>query len=95
VLFKNLKIEVYKPIILPVVLYGCETWSVTLRGKHRLRVLQNRVMRIFGPKREEVAGGWRRLHNEDLHNFKLDEMGAACSKDGRDEKCMQYYGWRT
>jgi hypothetical protein len=47
-----------------VVLYGCETWSLTLRDKHRLRVLENRVLRrIFGPKREEVVGGWSRLHN--------------------------------
>jgi hypothetical protein len=60
---------VYKTIILPV-LYGCETWSVTLREEHRLRVNENGVLRrIFGPKREEVAGGWRRLHNEELHDL--------------------------
>jgi hypothetical protein len=60
----------YKRISLHVVLYRCETWSLTLRGKHRLRVLENRVLRrIFGPKREKVAGGWRRLHNEKLHSF--------------------------
>jgi hypothetical protein len=53
-----------------VVLYGCETWSVTLREEHRLRVFENRVLRrIFGPKRDEVTGGWRKLHNEELHNF--------------------------
>jgi hypothetical protein len=53
-----------------IVLYGCETWSLTLREKHKLRVSENRVLRgIFGPKREEVAGGWRRLHNEELHNL--------------------------
>jgi hypothetical protein len=52
---------------MPVVLYGCETWSVILREEHRLRVLENRVLRkIFGPKREKVTGGWRRLHNEHL-----------------------------
>jgi hypothetical protein len=50
---KNLKIKIYKTVILPVVLYGCETWSVTLREEHRLRVFENRVLRIFGPKREE------------------------------------------
>jgi hypothetical protein len=51
-------------------LYGCETWSLTLREEHRWRVSENRVLRrIFGPKREEVAGGWRRLHNEKLHNL--------------------------
>jgi len=66
-LYKNLKIQIYRTIILPVVLYGCETWSVTLREERRLRVLVNRVLRrIFGPKRDEVTGEWRRLHNEEL-----------------------------
>jgi hypothetical protein len=56
-LSKNLKIRIYKTIILPVVLYGCETWSLTLREEHRLRVFENRVLRrIFGPKRNEVTG---------------------------------------
>jgi hypothetical protein len=50
-------------------LYGCETWSLTLREENRLRVLENRVLGIFGPKREAVAGGWRRLHDEELHNL--------------------------
>jgi hypothetical protein len=60
---KNIKIRIYKNIILPVVLYGCETWSLTLRDKHRLRVFENRVLRrIFGPKRDEVTGSWRKLH---------------------------------
>jgi hypothetical protein len=50
--------QIYKTIILPVVLYGCETWSLTLREEHRLRVFENRVLRtIFGPKRDEVTGG--------------------------------------
>jgi hypothetical protein len=69
-LSKNVKIRIYKTIILPVVLYGCETWSLTLREEHRLRVFENRVLRgIFGPKRDEVIGGWRKLHNEELHNL--------------------------
>jgi hypothetical protein len=52
------KIKIHKPIILPVALYGCKTWSVTLREEHRLRVFENRVLRrIFGPKRDEVTGG--------------------------------------
>jgi hypothetical protein len=56
--------------ILPVVLYGCETWSVTLREEHRLRVFENRVLRgIFGPKRDEVTGEWRKLHSGELHNL--------------------------
>jgi hypothetical protein len=53
-----------------VVLYGCETWSLTLREEHRLRVFENRVLRrICGPKRDEVNGGWRKPHNEELHNL--------------------------
>jgi hypothetical protein len=55
--------------MLPVVLYGCKNWSVILREEHRLRVFENRVLRrIFGPKRDEVAGDWRKLHNDELHN---------------------------
>jgi hypothetical protein len=60
----------FKTIILPVVLYGCETFSLSLREEHRLRVFENRVLRrIFGPKRDEVTGEWRKLHNEGLHNL--------------------------
>jgi hypothetical protein len=60
----------YKTIILPVVLYGCETWFLTLRKEHRLRVFETRVLRIiFGPKRDEVTGEWRKLYNEELHNL--------------------------
>jgi hypothetical protein len=59
-----------RTIILPVVLYGCETWSITLREEHRLRVLENRVLRgIFGPKGGEVTGEWRKLHSGELHNL--------------------------
>jgi hypothetical protein len=69
-LLKNLKTRICKTIILPVVLYGCETWSLILREEHRLRVFENRVLRrIFGPKRDEVTGEWIKLHNEELHNF--------------------------
>jgi hypothetical protein len=64
------KIKIYRTIILSVVLYECETWLHTLREEHSLRVSENRVLRrILGPKREEVAGGWRRLHDEELHNL--------------------------
>jgi hypothetical protein len=64
------KIRIYKTIILPVVLYGCETWSLILREEHRLGVFENRVLRrIFGPKRDEVTGEWRKLHNEELHDL--------------------------
>jgi hypothetical protein len=58
-----------KTIILPVVLYGCETWSLTLREEHRLRVFENRVLNICGPKRDEVMGEWRKLRNEELHDL--------------------------
>jgi hypothetical protein len=80
-----------------VVLYGCETWSLTLREEHRLGVFENRVLgRIFGPKRDEVKGDWRKLHYEGLHNLcsspcmikiikKEDEIGGACSTNGEEE----------
>ena len=69
-LSKNLKIKIYRNINLPVVLYGCETWSLTLWEERKLRVFENRVLRrIFGPKRDEVKGEWRKLHNEELHNL--------------------------
>jgi hypothetical protein len=58
-LSRNVKIKIYKIIILPVILYGCETWSLTLRKEHRLRVFENRVLRRM---RDEVTGGWRKLH---------------------------------
>jgi hypothetical protein len=64
------KVKIYKSIILPVVLYGCENWSLTLREEHRLSVLAKRVLRrIFGPKSDEVTGQWRKLHNGELHNL--------------------------
>jgi hypothetical protein len=69
-LSKNLKIEIYRIIILPVVLYGCETWSLTLREERRLRVFQNRVLRrVFGPKRDKVTGKERKLHNDELNDL--------------------------
>ena len=54
---------------MPVVLYGCETWSFTLREEHRLRVFENRVLRIFGPRRDGVTGKWRKLHNEQINSL--------------------------
>jgi hypothetical protein len=66
---KNLKIKIYKTIIFPIVLYGCESWSLTLGEEQRLRIFENRVLRrIFGPKMEE-DGSWRKLHNDELHNL--------------------------
>jgi hypothetical protein len=66
----NLFLIVVPSPVLPVVSCGCETWSLTLREEHRLRVFENRVLRrIFGTKRNEVTGGWRKLHYEELHNL--------------------------
>ena len=67
---KNLKIKIYRTIILPVVLYGCETWSLTRWEERKLRVFENMVLRrIFGPKSDKVTGEWRRLHNEELKDL--------------------------
>jgi hypothetical protein len=88
-------------MILPVVLYACETSSLILREKHRLRVFQNRVLRrISGPKRDEMTGGWRKLHNEEVHNLysspsiirtielKEDKMCRTCSTNGGEDECI-------
>ena len=69
-LSSKLKIKIYRTIILPVVLYGCEAWSLTLREERKPRVFENMVLRrIFGPRRDEVTGEWRRLHNEELSDL--------------------------
>jgi hypothetical protein len=106
-LFRNLKIKIYKTIILPAVLYGCETWFLTIREEHRLRVFENRALRrIFGPKRGEVMGEWRKMHNGELHNFyssldtirqinKENEVGRACGTHGRGEKRIQGFGGKV
>ena len=88
-----------------LVLYGCETWSLTLRDERRLRVFENRVLkRVFGPKRDEVTGEWRKLHNEELSDlYSLPnivrvvkiEMGGACGAYGGGERCAQGCGWET
>jgi hypothetical protein len=108
-LSRNVKVKIYKTIILPVVLYGCETWSLTLREEHRLRVFENRVLRrIFVPKRDEMTGEWRKLHNEELHNLyspqislgkssqvKANEVGGACGTHERGEKSVQGFGGKA
>ena len=72
---RGLLFKIYRAIILPVVLYGCETWSLTLREERRLRVFENRVLRrVFGPKRDEVTGEWRKLHNEELSDLCLPNI---------------------
>ena len=69
-LYKYLMIKIYRNIILPVVLYGCEIWSLTLREERKLRVFENMVLgRIFGPRKDEVTGEWKRLHNEELNDL--------------------------
>jgi len=67
---KTINIKIYRTIILPIVVYGCETWFLTLREERRLRVFENRVLRrIFGAKRDEVTREWRKLHNEELNDL--------------------------
>jgi hypothetical protein len=67
-LSRNVNVKMYKTIILPLTLYGYETWYFTLREEHRLRVFENRVVRrILGPKTDEVTGEWRKLHSEGLN----------------------------
>jgi hypothetical protein len=69
-LSRTVKVKIYKTIVLPVVLYVCKTWSLTLREEHRLRVFENTILRrIFGPEKDEVTREWRKLHSEELHNF--------------------------
>jgi len=93
-LLKNIKIKIYGNIILPVVLYGCETWSLTLREERRLRVLENRVLRtLFGPKRDEVTGSGENYILRSLmictpheissgDQIEKNKMGRACSTHG-------------
>jgi hypothetical protein len=74
-LSKNIKIRIYNTIILPVVLHGCETCSLTLREECELKVLENRMLKgIFVLKKDEVTGGWIKLHNEDLHDLYIRQV---------------------
>jgi hypothetical protein len=102
------KIGIHITVILPVVLYGCETWSVTPREEQRLRVFENRVLRrIFGPKRDEATGEWRRLHNEELNDLyslrniirviesRIMRWTEHVARMGGKERCLQDFGGET
>jgi hypothetical protein len=78
----KLKTKIHKTVILPVVLYGCETWSLTLREEHRLQVSENRVLRIFVPERQE-DGSWRKIHNDELHSLYSSPNIVRVSKSSR------------
>jgi len=107
-LCKNIKLKIYRNIILPVVLYGCETWSLTLWEERRPRVFEKRgLRRIFGPKRDDVTGEWRKLHNEELNylyssaniiwEIKCRRMRWAghVASMGEEERCIQGFGGET
>jgi hypothetical protein len=97
---RNVKVKIYKTIILSLVSCGCETWSLTLRDEHRLRVFENRVLRrIFGPKGDEVTGECRKLYNDELRNLysspdqvKENEVSGSCGTHGRGEESVQGFG---
>jgi len=99
-LSKNLKIKIYRNIILPVVLYGCEISSLILWEEKMLRVFENMVLKtIFGPRRDEVTGEWRRLHNEEDIRYAYDDMrygyddlrhGYDDMRHGYDDMCYGY-----
>jgi hypothetical protein len=94
-LSRNLKVKIYKTVVLPVILYGSEMWSPTLREEHRLRVFENRVLRrIFGSKRDEVTGEWSKLHNGELHNLNSspDIITQIKSRRMRWAGCV-WYAW--
>jgi hypothetical protein len=96
-LFKYVKNSIRKTLILPVILYGCENSSLTVREERRLRVFEDRVLRrIFGPKRDEVTGGWRKLHNEELHNLPLViTVNISKSVKWAGHVARMWEGWNT
>jgi hypothetical protein len=103
-----MKIKTHRTVILPVVLYGCKAWSLTLREKHRLKMFENTMLRkICGPKRDDVTGKWRRLHNRELYHLysspniiwviksRRMRWAGACGMYGRQERCTQGFGEKT
>jgi hypothetical protein len=107
-LSRNIKIKIYRIIILPFIFYGCETWSLTLRKERRLRVFENRMLRrIFGPKRDEVTREWRKLHTEELSDLYCSPIivrvmksrrlrwAGHVARTGGEVKCIQGFGGET
>jgi hypothetical protein len=101
-LSRNIKVKIYKTIILPFVLYGCETWYLTLSEEHRLRVFENSFLRrIFGARREEETGEWRKSYFVLIPKYYLADqikenvVGGACSTHGRGEECVQVFGGKA
>ena len=106
-LSKNLKIKICRPVGLPFVACGCETWSLTWREKRRLKLFKNRLLGgIFGPRRFKVTGEWRKLHNEELNDLtrikfcsgdqiEKNEMGGSCSTYREEQRCAQGMGGET
>jgi hypothetical protein len=93
-LLKNVKVRIYKTIILPVVLYGCGNWSLTLREELRLRMVENRVFRrIFRPERKEMIGGRRKLHNEELHDLYSPPSVIRIIKSRRMKWANMWHEW--
>jgi hypothetical protein len=103
---KNIKIKIYRTIILTVVLYGCETWSLTLREERRLKVFENNVLRnISGTRNDGIKGEWRRLHNEELYDLhpspniiqvtKLRTVRWVGHVAHMEERCVQGFGGET
>ena len=102
-LSKNIKIKIYRTVIFPVVVYGCKTWSLKLREKRKVRVFENRALkRIFGSKRYELTGEWKRLHNGELYYLlilpniirviKLTMKWAGNVALWGQERCIQGFG---
>jgi hypothetical protein len=104
-LSKNIKIKIYRIIIFTLVLYGCETWSLTLTEERRLRVFEKRVLRrIFGPKRDEGKGEWRKIRDEELNDLnsspnivgviksrRMRQIGHVARMRG-EERCIKGFG---